>query len=379
MPYRPASGDEFPTVHVDDADSVTSDVRLAIVHEQLTIRGKVVDATGAGVADAHISTIGRLGGYALVYARADANGAFVVENLVAGSYDLKAHAADGSSASANAVAAGASDVTMTLAAPGRIDGTLVGFATMPRIYARLLIDDAQAHEATVVGTTFAFTGLPAGTYLISAMLDAAQADGATVEVQSGATATVTLHARARTTLSGRVVELGTGAPVAGMRCHATASLAGSEGPLFGAFVDGAVTDASGQFSIDAPVGRVRVECGGNSSFSDAGGDFDASAPVVALAVKVVSPPTPMAFTVDNLLVPATVVRRQHGARHRRSDRLGRRHRDHGAISERRTDARRKSPSGLAARVADPAWRRGDDDPHRALTYARRRWTTVISR
>jgi hypothetical protein len=74
-----------------------------------------------------------------------------------------------------------------------------------------------------------------------------------------------------------------------------------------------MTDATGTFSLDAPVGRTRVTCeSSDPSFSGAGGNFDVAAtgsPRIAVyAIKIVVPASNPRFVLDPALIPPTVLR-----------------------------------------------------------------------
>jgi hypothetical protein len=308
--FHAASGDELARVHVSDGDTTVADVRLAIAAGRETIRGKVVDDSGAVVPDAHVSAGGPEPGFLPIRARADGDGGFIIDNLAHGAYTLRAHAPDGSEAEVAGVATGASDVRIVVARPGRIDGTLVGFTAVPRVYAEQPLDDIDdPREAIVTGTSFNFGTVAPGRYTMSAMVDGVQVAGASVEVRSGQTAHVALALRSRATLDGHIIDLATGAPIAGATCAVNISVDGSEaarpeiGPL------GSQSDAAGHFTVDAAVGRARVICKSYaSSYSDAGGDFDVTGPthVEVMAVKRTPSPSTVGFHVADWTLPATV-------------------------------------------------------------------------
>ncbi|HEV7554107.1 MAG TPA: carboxypeptidase regulatory-like domain-containing protein, partial [Kofleriaceae bacterium] len=309
--YRAASGSRLDPVHVADGDAVVSDVHLAIKLEHLTIRGKVVDETGAVVADAHVTAGGTDPGFLPISARADVDGGFVVENLASGTYTLRAHAAGGSEAEVAGIATGATDVRIVIVRAGRIEGTLVGFTAPPHVYAEELMADLDVpHEALVTGSTFTFAGLPSGTYTIDAVVAGVQLGGAPAEVRSGVTTHVTLRVSARTTVDGRITDLTTGAPIAGAMCFAFVSVAGTEPAIFGEMAPCQLSDAAGHFTVDAAVGRVRIHCGlGTSGYTGVGGDFDVPGPthVEVFGVKQIAPPSQVGFRLAEYTLPNTVV------------------------------------------------------------------------
>jgi S1-C subfamily serine protease len=74
---------------------------------------------------------------------------------------------------------------------------------------------------------------------------------------------------------------------------------------------GVVTDAQGRFTIDAPLGKVRIVCGSNPlPFSNAGGDVEvtpgAPAHIDVAAVRVIPPPADIGFAFTPSTLPLTV-------------------------------------------------------------------------
>jgi hypothetical protein len=312
--YEPAAGGQFSAIHVDDGDTVVRDVRLAIDHEELAIRGKVVDDTGATVPDARV-TVGDSNNWGdASRTRAGDDGGFIIEGLTPGRYDLRARMADGSVGDAKRVAAGTTGVTITLVRPGTIEGSLVGFSTAPMVIAAIgTWTEQDVHEAKIIGDRFTITGLKPATYMVQALVDGVQIDGTTTDVRTNATAQVTLHGRPRATLEGRVVELGTVVPVAKMVCHASLALDQRAGVSVGPAPAPQMTDASGHFTLDAPVGRTRVTCDtGDPAYSSAGGNVDVPATggarIEVDAVKTMPPQSNPRFVFDPALIPPTVLR-----------------------------------------------------------------------
>lgn len=313
--YRPAAGGEFPLVHVEDGDTVVRDVRLAIDHEELAIRGKVIDDTGATVPDARVTKVGdaNLWGDPM-RTHADADGGFIIDGLAPGNYDLRARLPDGSVGEARQVPAGATGVTIKLARPGSIEGTLVGFTTTPGVIAAIgTWTEQDVVEAKVTGDQFSITGLKPASYTVQAVVDGVQLDGATVDVQSNVASKVTLHARPRATIQGRVLAFGTGRPVARMDCRVAVAMDARAGTWLGAGPAEQLTDSSGQFTLDAPSGRARVICdSGDASYSAAGANVDVRASGVTrielTAVSIVSPLSNPGVGIDPGLIPPTVLR-----------------------------------------------------------------------
>jgi protocatechuate 3,4-dioxygenase beta subunit len=309
-PFAPAAGDHFDPVHVANGEDVVTGVRLAIKHEILSIRGRVIDDTGAPVSDVHVEA---LGGFAPMIAsvRADASGAFEIGNLARGIYSVHAHAGDGSEAEVPNIAAGTSGVEIRLIRPGSIEGQLVGFSTEPVVHAVTLSNKLfLGTDAIVEGDHFSITGLTPATYAVDARAGD-EVDGASVEVRSGTVAHVTLKSRGRTgKVQGRVTEFTSKAPIAGMLCTATVSIGGVAGTP-DPNGSPATTDAQGNFAVDSPVGRVRVFCfGPTMPYSVAGGDFDVTlgSPTRAdlAAVKMAPPPCDPGFQITPITLPLVI-------------------------------------------------------------------------
>jgi RNA polymerase sigma factor (sigma-70 family) len=277
--FVPATGDKLPTFTVPK-DGVITGVRLAIKNERLSIRGAVVDDTGAPVPDVHVEAIGH--GFPVMMSLAsvmtDANGKFEISNLARGTYNVHAHAADGSETEVLDIPTAGDPITVTLARPGSIDGKLVGFSTTPIVESNTLTADLHIGGTAIVeGNTFSLVGLPPGKYTIEAKAGI-EVDGAAVDVRSGETAHVTLTSRGTGHVEGSITELGTKAPVVGMRCDGNLSMGGQMGPSPPDESRQAFTDAAGHFSLATPTGHVRVFCfdpiGGPGSLSVTGTDVD---------------------------------------------------------------------------------------------------------
>jgi len=298
--FAPAISDQLASVRVP-RDGVVTGIKLAIKHERLAIRGKVVDDLGAAVSDVHIEAVSRVRyGLELPSAMSDATGHFEIGDLARGTYSLRAHGADGSGTEGFDVLAGAGAVTITLARPGAIEGTLTGFSSSPLVEACTRGTDQQYTlvRAIVEGDRFSVSSLPPGHYTVHAKAGS-EVDEQLVEVRPGETIRLTLHGRGLGKVEGRVTEYGSKSPIAGMRCDANLSIDGEmpmDGELGLSPIDPAFqafTDANGHFSVSAPIGRVRVVCfAPNTDLSPAGMDVDAtstSIPTVELvAVRVTS-------------------------------------------------------------------------------------------
>jgi len=312
-PLAPATGDHFDPITVPK-DGALEGVTLAVKNQRLVIQGSVVDDTGASVADVRVQTIARGEGFGdAPSSMTDADGKFELADLSPGNYNLYAHAANGSETEVTGVAAGAQNVTITLPRTGEIDGTLAGFSATPSVTAQTFNTDlALGANAIVDGTTFVAAGLTPGHYVVQAEAGA-ETDSVAVDVSPGQTAHVALTSRGTGHVAGRVTELATGAPIAGMICFGMLSTGGQ---WTGALPDGSrqvTSDASGRFEVSAPLGRVRAICfTPDGPLSPAGTDVDvapSSEPEVALvAVRATYGATPgnAGFLLNRGLLPISV-------------------------------------------------------------------------
>ncbi|HEY1812230.1 MAG TPA: sigma-70 family RNA polymerase sigma factor [Kofleriaceae bacterium] len=265
-PFGAAGDARRDPIHVEPG--AVAQVTLAVDAQLLTIRGTVVDDTGAPIADALVgaSSSASLTGLSMRLepgpgARTDATGAFEIDRLAAGTHTLRASASEGGEVMAPGIAAGDSGVELRIARAGSIAGDLVGFTTTPQVeFGRPSIG---THVATVDGTTFLATGLEPGTYWVEVydLADEREADTATVVVPPGGTAHVTLAMRARGTVEATVLDSATHTPVAGLACHVAALTDGNMG-CCGWLLDdpGLLSDVTGHVRLEAPAGPVRVFC-----------------------------------------------------------------------------------------------------------------------
>jgi len=176
------------------------------------------------------------------------------------------------------VAAGGDPVTIKLARPGAIAGTLTGFTATPLVTAVLGTAFTES-VATVDGTTFSITGLSPGRYDVTATAGP-DTDAELVEVKSGETAHVALKSRGLGRVEGAVFEYGTTKPVVAARCGVAADI-GSGNYTMDDTRQG-FTDAAGHFALDAPLGHGRIIClPPEPPWSGAGAEIDVAAGTVA--------------------------------------------------------------------------------------------------
>jgi hypothetical protein len=304
---KPASGKDFPLITLGDGTSEVTGIVLAVKIDHLSISGKVVDAAGGPVPDVRIVAELLEGDGAPKFWRglqdpattSDVDGRFTIDDLLDGTYALRARSSTGGEATLIGVRAGAKDLSLVLAEPGSIEGTIAGFATTPQISAILTASKAgQVFTAqtsntapvftTPQGTAFALRNLTPGTYIVAAR-SASEAASATVVVQAGGTAHVTLTSKGSGALAGHVVDFKSRTPVEGMTCRAWPRVDATAAAVGGA--PGVTTNKQGVFQIAAaPAGDIVIACDGlQSLYSDgirlvtvqAGKQLDVEVPIVA--------------------------------------------------------------------------------------------------
>jgi RNA polymerase sigma factor (sigma-70 family) len=285
----------FPVVNVEGANQRVDGIRLAIVHERGAIAGRVVDSSGAPVADARVvaepasappSVLARY--HVALSATTGADGRFRIDGLTRGAYALLARGGDGGLTTAHAET-GADDVQLTLDPAGRIDGRLVGFRSPPRVVAIAEGGVLPPLDAQLDGDAFHITAVPPGRYFLTAVTGP-ESDTAVVEVAPGAPATTTMASRGTGVIVGRVVDHATGAPVSGCLCDTSSRDGAILGVQYYSTDSRTLCDAGGRFRIDpAPAGEIAVICDGARTSRGfravelpRDGVLDVEVPVVAL-------------------------------------------------------------------------------------------------
>ena len=264
---RPAQN-AFPLVTLKDNKAAATDVRLEVQRDELSISGRVVDASGAPVPDARVDALAtETGDQARFdtwtpYPRAitDQNGAFELRGLVGRAYALRARAGTGAEGITKDVAAGRRDVVVTVSRSGTIEGTLVGFTGAPAVYVYKAGLKDGFSPATLQGTHFSIDGLAPGNYVVSAST-LAEGETKTIEVRSSQTAMLTLTSHGSGRLEGSVTEWGSKRPLAELTCHTVLRDGESIGITNWNQTTAPKTDKQGHFVLEkAPAGDVAVSC-----------------------------------------------------------------------------------------------------------------------
>jgi hypothetical protein len=268
LQYRPASGDKFPPVTVPDGNSNVTGVRIAIRYDRLRIAGKVVRKDGGPVPDVMVSaalpkTEERFGDRyrddAIAKATTAADGSFVLRDLVAGIYTVRARTGTGIGLEVKGVNAGREDLRIELPAAGTIEGTLVGFTETPDII--VFPGDGRDFRAQIKDNRFVLRDLPAAKYVLRASARA-EGDTTTVDLKAGVTAKVTLRSSGKARVTGTALDFRTRQPIAGAECFWGQWSADRHEMYFAATGDEHVkSDSSGRFGLDVPADKqLLIDC-----------------------------------------------------------------------------------------------------------------------
>jgi RNA polymerase sigma factor (sigma-70 family) len=291
-------------------------IELRVETHASSIAGRVIDDMEAPVADA-IVRLGPIHGWttAVPITRTDRDGAFRVATLGDGPFSLDAGIGGGPLAAVDDVAPGATGVVLRLIRPAALEGTVDGIAGA-RVWLQRTggVDGAASvpdrrRTARADGGRFAFDALAPGHYTVLAVGGAATAS-AEVTLAPGARAAVRLAAADTRRITGRLVVIGSGAPVADTWCAAVPAT----GDVRPAGIDVAIparatTDASGHFAIEhAPSGEALVICGARPGVSSGAARIAVGARDATIEVAPVPDGVPgsFGFTLDTTRILAAV-------------------------------------------------------------------------
>jgi protocatechuate 3,4-dioxygenase beta subunit len=274
--------DDLQGERVTVSAGVTTKVHLIVEDSSGTIRGKVLDAAGQPVGDAFLraeresDAAGRQQGGGMRDARwswgkrpsvTAVDGTFAIEDLTPGNYTVLAYRKGGSEAKAEGVAVGTS-VTLTIEATGSMSGTVVAASgVVPREVSISIEDPRTGLQRTetyfMTQGTFAIRDLPAGSYNVTANATEGVAHAKAIAIAEGQDRTgVELKLAATVTITGRVNDAATGAPVPAMRVAAQPVDGANGGRIVmygGDPGNDEVSDAQGRFTAkDVPTGRAHL-------------------------------------------------------------------------------------------------------------------------
>jgi uncharacterized GH25 family protein len=272
----PANGTPFPLISVADCNAAVTGVVLGVRVDQLAIAGKVVDSTGAPVADARVFADvidatgkprwrGPAGGFQGPADTTDVDGHFSIPNLSTGAYALRARSPAGVETIVLGVNAGRSDVTLVLPAPGAIDVTVAGFSSSPEVAAVPNSPNTAPVLAKQQGFAYVLANLSPGSYVVTARTTS-EAASAVVTVAAGLTVRTELTSAGSGVVAGHVRDFRSGKPVEGAMCRAMPRLAWKPDT---AQDEGVRSDAQGAFLINgAPTGDIAISCDGPGAYTE---------------------------------------------------------------------------------------------------------------
>ena len=253
--------------------------RLVVEAPAGTITGIVIDATGAPIGDAFVSAARESDAAGASRSSVqdtrwswsdrpvitDIDGTFTVAKLAPGAYTVRAYRRGGGEAVAEHVPIGGT-ARLQITPTGSLEGVVrrAGSAPRPITELELSVEDVQtgfSRDETFYMTAgrFAIHDLPSGSFRITAESAGARAmvevDLAEGERKTG----VAIELEALRTLTGRVVDRTTGAPVPGVRMIAS-PIAGAGGWKWRSDDDANITDEQGAFTIaHAPAGKLLIQ------------------------------------------------------------------------------------------------------------------------
>jgi protocatechuate 3,4-dioxygenase beta subunit len=192
-----------------------------------TIEGRVTDGTEKPVTDAFIEValsdggpgVSRYVGSTRAPVVTDTEGRFTIDGLADGAYDVRAYRSGGSEANAVGVKLGTRDLALKLADGGSISGALTARnAPVERFSVNVRETKTSFYRSELffhAQGLFVLHDLPAGTYEIDADTPSGRATAEVTLAEGEQKTGVALTLALRGTVEGRLVDLESGAPVAG--------------------------------------------------------------------------------------------------------------------------------------------------------------------
>jgi len=279
MPLRTPgqAGEGEPGVAVTVKAGAGARVSLVVERQNGEIHGRVVDESGAPVADAFVDAhrepegadapgapprppLPPGGMWSNTPVLADPDGEFVVGNLSQGTYSVQAYRRGGGSAVVEHVKVGAT-VTITIQQTGAVSGTVSGPGGAPpdQFTIRIMGGEAPFFRHEIFAFTdgaWTMSDLPAGKYEIAADAPEGTATAEVTLAQGEQRSGVALALAGRIAIQGQVVSLQDGAPMAGVTVRAFPRVGGM-GPT--PMQEHNVADAAGRFRVErVPAGPLMV-------------------------------------------------------------------------------------------------------------------------
>ncbi len=272
--------DDVQGERVDVQLGQTAQVKLVVESRKGVIAGIVVDAAGQPVPDAYLAAEreadidGMPEGAAARSSRwgwdrkpvvTDPQGGFELRELTAGKYTLRAYRRGGGEAIAEHVAVGTKNARLTIRATGAVSGTVTLTGGGAPDDLTVSISDQQTgfeRSEQFFRTKGAFTlaELPPGKFKLVANAEQGRGELELTLAEGEQKAGLSIQLMPRTTVTGRLVELTTKAPVAGMQVMVQPQ-DGNGGMIIMGGMGGTehISDSDGRFEVqDAPTGKVNV-------------------------------------------------------------------------------------------------------------------------
>ncbi|MBC8073008.1 MAG: carboxypeptidase regulatory-like domain-containing protein [Deltaproteobacteria bacterium] len=279
--------DDVQGVRVQVVAGEVTTVELVVEEQFGKISGKVVDADGGPVDDAFVHSTResdsaatheqrnrvevRWGAWYRTPALTEQDGAFVLDALEVGKHTLMALREGGGEGVIEHIETGATGVVIQLGEGGTLSGKVeLASGGVPKRFSMTVRERSQGvsrnEDFFETGGAWKIADLPAGKYAIG--VTAAEGSGDTdVELAAGAErGGVTLTLTPKLDVTGTIVDLDTGTPVAGMKVSVSPRKGG--GSFFRAGGDKEdITDERGRFVVRAaPAGAVRVTVSTGGAF-----------------------------------------------------------------------------------------------------------------
>jgi hypothetical protein len=259
-----------PGVSVTVAASETENVRIVIPAQTGTIKGIVVDAAGAPVADAYVTALAPAGAFDFGMrwtwsehpVLTGTDGTFVIGRLGPGPYTIEAVRRGGGGVTQRNIDVGAT-LRMQILTTGSIAGTITSASGAPAGLVTLTLRDkgeefyrAETFEHT--GGVFSIDELPPGTYTLGAVAPDGFAVTELVLGPGEAKRGIAIKLEALVTITGRVIEARSRAPMVDFFVDAKSTRA-QLGSTLDADDPDAVTDSAGRFRIRSPAGTITID------------------------------------------------------------------------------------------------------------------------
>jgi protocatechuate 3,4-dioxygenase beta subunit len=296
-----------------------AEVELIVESRALSIRGRVVDSSGAPVSDAFIDAT-RMSNSAAAAAMpnpgslrwgwdrqpvlSDQDGNFELTDLTEGEYLVRAYREGGGEGLHEDVAAGSTGVTLTIVDTGQLAGMVVlAGGGSPARFEVSAVDRTQSLWRTDdffrTGGSFVLRELPPGNYEVHVTAPEGTADTEVVLTVGQSVEDLQLELASKITVQGRLVDADTRAPVSGMEVRISApggrfSFQPSTGK------HDHVSDADGRFRIeDVAAGKVRMQISPRNFMGSTDNPYGASGRDLRL------PPEPTVADIGEIeLLPA---------------------------------------------------------------------------